>query len=768
MKRRLLAILLTLALLAGILPAGVLAEDDLVTVDGLTYAVYSDHVVLTGCESQRTGTVTVPEEIEGLPVTEVGEDAFSLCQSLEAVELPDSVTEIGKRAFSGCQALREVRLPKGLTVLREYLFMSCQSLETFTIPEGITSVERMVFSYCTSLKQVTFPESLETFAGDCFRRCTALTEFVGSTSGQGAKVVDGLLMSPDKKMVWAFPPNHPAERVTVPAGVEEIDASAFAECANLAAVELPDSVREIGWNAFQYCTSLKSIRLPEGITTLGCRTFYSCTALETVILPETLTTIETSAFSECPAMKQITIPASVTMMDNCGLSGAELVIYGYENSAAQRYAGIHGVRFVNLGPASGEYEYIYLPEERLQYEIVNGQAVITGAEFSAAYNAIEIPTEIGGCPVTEIASMAFFWTDGLESVTVPDSVTRIGDHAFAECYNLREVLLPAHLTELPGAIFLNCWNLQAVNLPEGLTTVGGSAFAGCKSLAIVILPEMVTELGGSAFLDCTALEEIYLPEGLSTIGSMAFAGCEALKELYVPSTVTTMEEKAFGFSSRYAPYGDCTIYAYAGSDAVRYARTHEVELMLMAFEDDDEAGTWTWASDAIYNCVGAGLINGYPGNLFLPDKDLSRIELVTILYRLYRELGGEFYNEWPAHPFTDAPGDWYQEALTWAYNEKIVNGKTDTTYAPDAPILRQEMAAILYRFLTTYYEMDPVTSNHLDQYRDADQVDAYARTAMEFCISEGIIGGVGGGRLAPRETATRGQIACVMDRAFIQ
>ena len=108
------------------------------------------------------------------------------------------------------------------------------------------------------------------------------------------------------------------------------------------------------------------------------------------------------------------------------------------------------------------------------------------------------------------------------------------------------------------------------------------------------------------------------------------------------------------------------------------------------------------------------------------------------------------------------------KALTWAYNEKIVNGKTDTTYAPDAPILRQEMAAILYRFLTTYYEMDPVTSNHLDQYRDADQVNAYARTAMEFCISEGIIGGVGGGRLAPRETATRGQIACVMDRAFIQ
>ena len=104
----------------------------------------------------------------------------------------------------------------------------------------------------------------------------------------------------------------------------------------------------------------------------------------------------------------------------------------------------------------------------------------------------------------------------------------------------------------------------------------------------------------------------------------------------------------------------------------------------------------------------------------------------------------------------------------WSCSWSIVDGKTVTSYAPYAPIVRQEMAAILYRFLTTYYEMDPVTSNHLDQYRDADQVDAYARTAMAFCISEGIIGGVGGGRLAPRETATRGQIACVMDRAFIQ
>lgn len=806
MKRKCIALLLTLCLLVGILPAGVLAAGNQVTVDGFTFSFVADTAVLKSCEIQDTDTITVPGEVDGKPVETIdmyalsgarnvnkivipegvktvnvaafsgsdvrevllpdtletiGASAFENCVNLESVCLPDSVTNVSFLLFHGCTSLREVQLPAAMTELPQSIFSGCTALEEYAIPEGITAVGFRAFENCTGLKKVTIPESLVSISKDAFENCTALAEISGSASGTGIIVVSNMLVDAAGGTLIFYPAKNPARSVEIPDCVRKIGNDAFAACSNLEQVTIPGNVSDIGIDAFRDCTKLRTVRMSEGVKSVGSSAFSGCTALQNVTLPESLEEISAYAFADCTSLKRIEIPVNLGILGYGCFSGDDVVIAGYEGSAAEEFAKTYGYRFESLGQAPDRTDV--LPVERLRYEIVDGHAVITGSEFRKDYYAkgIVIPEEIDGYPVTEIRSRAFQNTDGLEYVEIPDTVTKMGDTVFYNCRDLQWVTLPAGLTEIPMYTFWQCGSLELVNIPEQVTSIGHSAFLGCKKLAVFVLPETVTEIGQCAFESCTALEDIYLPEGLKTIGGRAFYQCTALKELYVPSTVTSMGAESYVGT-------DCTLYAYAGSDAVRYGRRNEVELVLMAFDDDNEAGTWTWASDSIYNCVAVGLINGYPGNLFLPDKNLSRIELVAILYRLYQELDLGYQGGWVSHPFTDAKDAWYQNALDWAYYNGIVNGKTTTTFAPGDPVKRQEMAAILYRFLTTYFEMDPVTSNNLDQYRDAGQVDAYARTAMEFCISEGIISGVGGGLLAPKNSTTRAQIACVMDRAFIR
>ena len=414
-----------------------------------------------------------------------------------------------------------------------------------------------------------------------------------------------------------------------------------------------------------------------------------------------------------------------------------------------------------------ELELRILPDELLNYEIQEDHVIITGADFTKDYNAIVIPEEIDGYPVTEVGDDAFKGIKGLSVLVFPDSVTKIGIRTCTVCSQLQAVRLPAYLEEIPTDMFLYCEMLQIVKMPETLTTIGWTAFSQCTSLTHVELPDSVTTICPDAFSGCESLESVFLPEGLTTIEQGAFKDCLSLKELDVPSTVTYMGDKAYGTNCYGDSYPDCVLYGYAGSDVVRYARESNVPLYIYNFEDDDQTGSWTWATDSVYNCVGAGLINGYPGNLFCPDKAVARIELVSMMYRLYQELELDLGDIMDQHPFTDATGAWYQDALNWAYTTGVVTGTSATTFDPFAPIQRQDLATILYRFLDTFYLMEPVTTNQLAQFQDADTVASYARIAMEFCVAEGILNGVGGGRVAPRETATRAQAACILDRAFI-
>ena len=165
-----------------------------------------------------------------------------------------------------------------------------------------------------------------------------------------------------------------------------------------------------------------------------------------------------------------------------------------------------------------------------------------------------------------------------------------------------------------------------------------------------------------------------------------------------------------------------------------------------------------WFYDAVRYAYETGLMDGVGDNLFAPNSETTRAQLVTILYRLEGQpaVSGDL-------PFTDVEtGTWYTDAILWAAQNNIVNGTTDTTFAPGNDITREQLVTVLYRYAESK-GYDVSASADLTGYPDAGQVQDYAQPAMAWAVAEGIVEGVDG-TLNPAGNASRAQIATILMR----
>lgn len=152
--------------------------------------------------------------------------------------------------------------------------------------------------------------------------------------------------------------------------------------------------------------------------------------------------------------------------------------------------------------------------------------------FSDTVETISLPETI-----TSIGEEAFANANLLSSVNIPEGVTSIGDRAFSVCPKIKSLVLPESLTELPEYLLYSCRGLKQLTLPSKLKTIKYAALRYCRALTSVTIPESVTTIEDYAFAQCSALESVMLPEGLETLGESAFTGCEALEAIEFPASV---------------------------------------------------------------------------------------------------------------------------------------------------------------------------------------------------------------------------------------
>ena len=577
----------------------------------------------------------------------------------------------------------------------------------------VTCIGNGAFGWCKSLTGVTIPDSVTSIGGSAFYGCTSLTN------------------------------------VTIPDSVTSIGGSAFGNCKSLTNMTIPDSVTLIGNGAFLGCTSLTSVTIPDSVTSIGEQAFSECTSLTSVTIPDSVTSIGEQAFSECTSLTSVTIPDSVT----------------------------------------------------------------------------------------SIGEQAFSECTSLTSVTIPDSVTSIGNGAFASCTSLTGIWVAEgnndYSSDASGVLFnkdkitlVQCpGTFREYTIPDSVTSIGEQAFMGCSSLTSVTIPDSVTSIHWGAFYDCTSLASVTIPDSVTSIGAWAFRDCTSLTDVYYAGseaqwkaisissngnddlltanihynyvshthsykdvvTAPTCTEK--GYTTHTCSCGDSYVDTY--TDALGHAwDSGKVTKQPTATETGIRTYTCTrcsatktetipatgsvdvtqmftdvtknWAYPGVQYCVTHGIMGGMGDGTFAPTGTTTRAQIVQILYNLEGT---------PAvsgtTPFTDLTANWYKPAILWAYQNNVVAGTSPTTFAPDQPVTREQIAVILTQYMFHVLKMERTwTPADLSTFPDGAQVSSWAKEAMQDAVALGLINGTkasdGVVYLDPQGSATRQQVATIL------
>lgn len=194
------------------------------------------------------------------------------------------------------------------------------------------------------------------------------------------------------------------------------------------------------------------------------------------------------------------------------------------------------------------------------------------------------------------------------------------------------------------------------------------------------------------------------------------------------------------------------------SDITLYAKWREEGQQPAEFLFSDVSER-DWFFESVKAAYQNGLMKGISETKFGPDMAVTRGMFVTVLYRMEQQpIAGDLM-------FIDVPADaYYANAVAWANQQGIVAGISQQEFAPDQEITREQMAAILYRY-AGYCELDMTLSSAVS-FLDAEDISAYAKTAVDWCGTNGILFGNGDGTFAPGQGATRAEAAAVLVRMF--
>ena len=201
------------------------------------------------------------------------------------------VTSIGVRAFSKCENLTNVNLPESVICIGNAAFFDCKALTDVYIPDYVTEIGDSVFSVCRCLKNVSIPGTLLSIGERVFEACNFTLEIRAGATSVASRMFyccEGL------------------QSVSIPEGVTSIGTQAFSGCSGLKRVYLPSSLREIRDEAFYGCSSLTSVTIPEGVESIYEFAFARCSELKALSIPQSVNFIEGGAFTGCERLRFIT------------------------------------------------------------------------------------------------------------------------------------------------------------------------------------------------------------------------------------------------------------------------------------------------------------------------------------------------------------------------------------------------------------------------------------------------------------------------------
>ncbi len=218
-----------------------------ITIPG-SVASMGQHI-FQNCEKLKTaGSLDGGFDYEFSWTDSIPDGAFSSCNYLTSIAVPDTITSIGSYSFSNCPSLKSISIPDGVTSIGKSAFTGCSGLTGLSIPHSVTTIGESAFSYCQGLTSVTVPDSVTDIGLYAFSHCNGL-ETAGPSGGGYNLEFAWKEAIPD----YAFTRCFSLINVTIPEGIKSIGKLAFLDCNGLTDITLPQSLENIEPDAFNYC-----------------------------------------------------------------------------------------------------------------------------------------------------------------------------------------------------------------------------------------------------------------------------------------------------------------------------------------------------------------------------------------------------------------------------------------------------------------------------------------------------------------------------------
>lgn len=655
-------------------------------------------------------------------VTNVGSYALFCLPAATQITLPDSVTRIGRYGIAMCSKLTGMSIPKGVTEIGDF-GLAGDGLTAITLPDGLQSLGRGAFDSCTSLTNTTLPAAITAVPGKCFADCTKLlnVKYAGTVTAIGDL--------------------------------------AFESCKSLVTAPIPATVTELGASAFNGCVALTDVTLPAGVTAIPDGCFQGCTALADMKLPGTVTSVGHNAFTGCTALGDVRCYGAPPTVEPAGAA---------EHSFEPAIVTIH----YNPDPV---YGWTFDADGKWQGYTVSSKGACLHTGYGTHENTVpatcgeagRVDTICSNCgeviSTKEIpATGEHTWDNGTVTTEPTENEPGVRTFTCAVCGATKTAPIPATGTH----------DYQFTRTVAPTCTAGGYDLYTCSGCGATEKRNPTDALGHKWDSGKVTTEPTETAPGVRTYTCTV---CGEVKTEVIPATgahthkwdagkVTTAPTATTPGVRTYT----CTICGLTKEEVIPPTGGSTVcpgGPSCPSYGFRDVAGPADWSHEGIDYCVRRSLMVGTGVGTFSPNAVCSRAQIVQILYNLSGDTAdyGNYYL-----PFTDvAPGDWFYEAVAWAYANDIVAGTSATTFAPNVDITREQMTVILYGYTAKYAPAFTGGGTSLGQFPDAGSVANWAYAAMNWAVGNGLISGIesyGVTYLAPQGSATRAQASAIIMR----
>lgn len=747
-------------------------------------------------------------------ITTISERAFYKDEYLSAINMPRKLELIDKYAFYGCDTLTFVRARNcsRLKRIEDHAFYSCTMLAELRLPEGLTYIGPWAFAWDRILGQedttLGLPSSLQTISTGAFAfvnhhknlNIPANVTSIGDFAFMCDYYMNNLTFSPgDKKLTIGkaafFGDNH-MKSVDLSNRVAQIDRCAFAGCEMLEEAYFGDKIDTIEGRAFTSLDNamkiavegvLNGILRPDDTEQNADQAGDISTALNMIAK---VTKLKRAVFKNDPA-KSIYAAADSnrSFPDDCVVyypQGsytwlAELKDDGtWQGYKTGFWHGDHIAAFTDtvVAPTCTEQGYTHhvCTVKGCTYAPVD-DTYVAATDHTWVKTQTNPPTcteqgtafyKCSACGATRTEKIAALGHDLSRCDLVPDATCTQPGRAVGTCARCDvkiDEVIPAKGHD---------YSYKSASSTEPTCTESGH-YQGTCPRCYQDYNDTIPALGHDWGEWVTTIEPT-----VSTVGYRYHIcnrdGCGYREGEDIPKLHThtwdagVVTQKPTAAEPGVRTY-TCTVCGQTRTEAIPATGVPETcnggpACPGYAFRDMPAPSIWSHAG--LDYCIDHGYIAGTSATTVTPDGECTRAMIVSILYRVQGEpakVNGYELKKLAA-PFDDVErGRWYTDAIWWAKLTGVVSGMSPSTFAPDDPITRAQLAVILYNYTKQFAPESLTETGSLAGFPDAGSVPSWARTAMAWAVGNGLISGVGENGvsyLRPEGCATRAQVATIL------